>query len=436
MSKKALSLIAAVGTLAALAAGATPAAAENAQNDAHTITISAEADLFSARPGTPPDAPDIYYKLRTGPFEDEPNKWGGAYVDGSQLIVLYTNQDKSEAQDSITKLGIPDANISLKPTKHSMRELLSAVDQFTNNPTVATNGILSIGPQYSANRVLVGVDSKQLDDKQASELLAYVEGLDVEVEFFQTEPASPDSSRYAYDPPAYGGALIFPTGTTQGICSSAFAWINGTTRYLLTAAHCLDGPNIPDPRYDIRIPMMSGGSAPFGTVNWTSGHTYGTAPGRYGDVARYTTDSWATTTNRIWTLNGDTTTSRVVFSAASLPENWTGNNLRTSGASGLLDPLGGTPTGEAAPDWIKHVDRTLTYSDGAIWTRMSSGTSSNTCTYPGDSGGAWYLTSGAAAQPVGIHSGRKSLLLGGCEMHYTPVHVFANQTGGSVLTTS
>lgn len=449
------------------AIASTATATTNASSDPATREV---ADSFSAlvtaEPGNPVNTGTNYRNLLRGPFGDDPHLWGGAYVDGDELVVIYINQTEREAQDALDASQIgPTHAVELAEGGQSLADYDQQMEVI-EGVAASSPDIAVYGPQYSESRIAIGVDP----DHQAVDagLQSAGDGLPFDVAYYEADidaelqrdqgGTSADSvsltsvvehppSRYYMGWPEFGplrggGHLSFREAynVPGGNCSAGFIWRDRDNNIsVISAAHC--AYQFDDSRTAaFRFHPTTGQPTWFqdvGSVEWSSGGPNGTVAGRRGDVlAIDNTVAGGPMHGSVWTGNGNSQSYRTVSEYQALPENWQGNNLRTSGSSGFAyNPAEVDSTlGESAPDWISAVNQTVNYrSDNQVFTHMTIAEHVNRCTSPGDSGGSVYLNaSDGTAIAIGIVSGSQpGPLFINCHVYYTPVtHVVQDYGGG------
>jgi len=386
------------------------------------------ADEFSspARPGEPVRVLENYEKLSNDLFLHEPDLWGGAYVDGTVLVVKAVGRSVSAARSILQSVGITQG-ISVVPGTRSIRQL----DELANSALeAAVSEVVQVGPQYSTSKVVIGMTK---DNPNYRSFLASLNRDAFAV--FRSAPAR-QTSRYFDTSPFYGGARIrlSSTSSTAAVsCSSGFSWNapNSTAQMMVTAGHCYASTSS---LYPLVSRYTTSGWTQIGNVVWSSAGAGGTVAGRNGDLSVYSLTSGLTSTNRVYVGTYDTTASRQVVGSVSLPEGWKGTSVYTSGAG----PAGGNGSGEVLLDWISLVNQTINYSNGQTYTKLSVGENASTCVGSGDSGGAVYQVSGSSnALAVGIISGSNNhgILFTNCRSYFTPIGILVSDYGGSLKTT-
>jgi len=384
-----------------------------------------QADLTHPTPGAPVGAEENYTILEDQLFFPHPEEWGGAYVDGPQLVVITVTRPVAEARQLLVSLGVV-RNIKVIQGDVSIAQLNEVTADVMADDTL--DGVVtSAGPQYSASQVVVAMSRP--DDAALTTLATIDPDLIVAYE----EPGMPAATSRYYDAsPYYGGNHTpFSGGGETGGCSSAFSWTTTTGGYgMVSAAHCAYTPTAN--RTTVNRKTSAGSNVAIGQVAVSSGLAGGTRSGQHGDwVVWKLTTSGQVAAGRVYTGTNNTTTSRRVISRVSLPENWKGSTLYTSGSGAYY----GNGDGQVHPDWVSLVNQTINYKNGQTYTNLSIAEHVSDCTGGGDSGGAVYLTSGTSdAKAVGIISGsnHSGALLTNCRNYFTPLSYIASDYGGSL----
>ena len=278
-----------------------------------------------AAKGHPVNVEENYSALVDTVFNADPDSWGGAYVDGDELMVKVVDLAADDAVATLRSAGIRDG-VRVAPSTVSIAELKDLRDRIV---AAALPGVVSVGPQYASSTVVVGITKE--DPALLAEL--YRIGGDRVVAYATTQPTAA-SSRYYDLSPFHGAGQIVLTGTPTGsgtVCSSGFAWNGPTgdsTTYMVTASHCTKEPGINRPT--INRVSSSNAWVPIGTIQWTSGNSSGTVSPKHGDTAVYSISN-DSNIGKVWDGTYNTTTLRNVIGQRSLPEGWTGTNLYSSG---------------------------------------------------------------------------------------------------------
>lgn len=119
-------------------------------------------------PGNPIAVGENYTLLTEEVFNSHPEEWGGAFVDGDNLVVLTVTRSIAEATTYLSSLNIT-RGIDVRQAAHSLTELDAAVETILEDglPT----GASSVGPQYSLNSIVVGIsDETQFANANLPEL--------------------------------------------------------------------------------------------------------------------------------------------------------------------------------------------------------------------------------------------------------------------------
>lgn len=405
---------------------AQPARAQTPVEGPASASVWIEPTLKHPPSGNPFNSENNAYILETQVFPLAPQLWGGAYVDGDRLVVVAITQDVEAAHAELQKAGIT-FGYEIRSGSHSLVDLEAAVEMIVQaNPP----GLLSVGPQYSRGALIVRADS--IDSHLMNPLISVADRTGVPIAVSVGTQNVTANSRYSNSSPFFGGRLT-SFNTSQGTemptgCSSAFAWTSPSGLVeMVSASHCYMSPTS-GPRNVI----VSSSYATIGYVVWASGDANGSLPSRQGDLAVWL-PAPGTVSPRVFVGPNNSTNFRSIFSATSLPENWSGTNLRTSGAGGFF----GNGDGEIAPDWISLVNQYVNYSNGQGFNGLTFAEHSSDCVGGGDSGGAVYLqyqTSSARALGVISGSNYRGTLWENCRSYYTPLHKLATDFGGSILT--
>lgn len=431
--RRSIVLICGVATLALMSTSTNIALADEPTNE-----LSSLSEMTAAVPGNPANVGDNYYLIQTELFFEHPDSWGGAFVDGDDLVVNYVDQTESEALAALERIGV-DTSVAIRvqSVEASMSSLQEQVGAISDGVTArGIDGVTSVGPQYSESRVVVGAEQ---DSAALNDLVVEVTG---EGAVTYEHDGAQATSRWYWDSPVRGGAFyatwsLFEAEITR-TCSTGFVWDspNSTNDEVVTASHCLFPIEEPRILLDTLFSVPTGSAfQQFGSEVWTSGTSAGTEPGLHGDVAVAEIIPTVDAVGEVYAGDGDTTNTMSVVGHQSLPEGWQGDNLRTSGASGYdeQDP----DLGEIAPDWVSLVDQTIRYPTGEVFHTLSFAEHVSDCTAPGDSGGAYYTTSIVEGDvlAVGIVSGSNGQGAGptNCRNYFTPISYVVADYGGTTI---
>jgi len=374
--------------------------------------------------GQPVHAEENYGRLESE-FALHGKSWGGAFVDGDVLVVK-TTLPVEVASRRLSQIGVSGA-IEIRPTAVSMVQLQILQDELS---AARIPGVIQFGPQYASGRLMIGVN--QVSDSLKTFLASNDESLIgiYEAPTFQTMV---DTRRF-YPNSFFGGAAIkLASPYWTGNCSSAFSWTNanGYPIRMLTAGHC--APSGAGGSQPVNVQRMVSGSDPvkIGEVAWTTiSPTGGTSQGMTGDIAGIVLSSGINASPKIWVGSGNTPNSMDVIGRRTLPENWGGTNVYTSGAGGIFGP-----SNYGQIQLTSVVGRNLVVYDGGDLSKAINGLTAmngNGCTTDGDSGGAVYQASASGAWALGVISGGA---FGGafCWTYFTPVAVAVADWSGDVL---
>jgi hypothetical protein len=373
---------------------------------------------------TPQSVVDSYSLIEDALFSEEPEMWGGAFVNHDVLVVKTVRYTLDEAAELVRAVGAA-GSVRILSSGVSIKDLESAVDAILalHNPTV-----VSAGPRYATSEVVVGVSS---DDPSSEAQISSATELTVS---FEHAPGRPELDTRYYDvTPFWGGSLVAFANTSGKIrgCSSGFAWNSGGLQLMVSAGHCrvnANGRNF----QEVHRRTASGWSY-IGDVQWSSANEDGTKPAHHGDLTVYWVAQQYETAGRIYVGTYNTGQFRNVIGRKSLPEGWQGEDVFTSGAG----PYGGHGSGEVMLDWISLINQTITFSNGMVMKNLSVGENADTCVGSGDSGGSVYQQSGSgSAYAVGIISGDNGQGSGwtNCRNYFTPISYVADDFGGSIKT--
>ena len=376
--------------------------------------------------------PDNYTKFLPL-MEKDPGHWGGAYADGDTLVIKVVNQSLDDAQVVLQDVGVSEG-VKLLSAGQSM-DSLDATQGLVEKllKTGSMEHVSSWGPDYrkSSIRVTTSEIIPGLQKSLDAARLPTGPAVDVEV-----SPGVPQTASRYYDTiPYYGGNAITlfddPSGSFR-YCSTAFQMVGSDGySYAATAGHCYRespggdytgvwrwGTN--NSRYRI------------GTIWTTSVTLTGNASGRKGDLAFYRLNPVsgyqdnALGYEKVFIGNGDSTSTRVVAGSTVLPQDYHTSYLRTSGASGKY--FNNSSYGEISPDWVSLVNQSIYYSNsGATYSGLTVAEDVSECVRSGDSGGAYYMQSGASgATAVGVISGTNNSGGGAynCRNYYSPMNTF------------
>jgi len=381
--------------------------------------------------GDPIDVEENYSTLVEKFFNVEPDRWGGAFVNGDTLAVRAVGYSVPYAEAMLSRTGL-DKGISVIPGTRSIRDLELLTQRAID---LGIGSLVTAGPLYAREQVAVGL---RADDPEAREALAQI---DPGAYIAYTRSRALSTSRYYDTSPFYGGnrILLKQVSATAGVaCSSAFAWSDpdgGSDNYMVTAAHCYYSNGNTRPQVN-RISSNQVWT-PIGTLGWSSGNDFGTVPSRRGDVATYKLLAGNSSKNKIYVGTCDTSSTRTVSGQSYLPEGWTGTNLFTSGSACAQ----GAGTGEVNLDWISAVNQTVVFTNAApnqTFNKLTIGNNASTCVESGDSGGAVYLIRpNGEALAVGVVSGADWDGWGplNCHSYYTPIGIVTQDFGGSLKVT-
>lgn len=145
--------------------------------------------------------------------------WGGAYVDGDDLVVKSVGYGLTEAEAILRSYGVTQ-NVRIVESPISMAELETLTAEIM---TTSSDQVTTAGPQYSDSQVVVGLSSSDAD------LLRRLYEIGGERVRAYDAPGQPRASaRYHDGSPFLGGGLIgFRTTNSPFLtstCSSAFPW--------------------------------------------------------------------------------------------------------------------------------------------------------------------------------------------------------------------
>ena len=390
--------------------------------------------VSGAKAGSPEGVLVNYPILQKVFFEPEPERWGGAFVDGDVLVVLAHSQSVDEAARKLNMAGVRGA-VEVRPAVRSISELELLAERALAFGSAA---LVSVGPMYSRGVIVVGMSRDDLAFR------SYLAGLAPGAfEAYLTAPAHRTSRFFDTSPFSGGGQILLKTAGASGgaPCSSGFAWNDpsGDDEFIVTASHCYASGGLW--RGQVHRVTSTNTWLQIGTVTWSSGNSSGTVTGKRGDVAAFRLLPGLRGSNRVFVGACNTLTRRDVVGWTSLPEGWKGSNLWSSG-SGCAQTTNGQPngTGEVMLDWVSLVNQTVVYTDvvpSQTFKNLSVGENESVCFRDGDSGGSVYLRLlGGTAAAVGIVSGTNNSggLFTNCRNYFTPVGVVVADFGGTPRT--
>jgi hypothetical protein len=401
-----------------------------AQAEASPEVIIEDALTSPARPGDPEDAALNFTLIQDNLFSKQPNDWGGAYVDGEELVVKSISYDEDTAMRLLAEVGVTHG-VQVVRADRSIADLQSLSREVWK---LAGDTVVAVGPQYSTSTVVVAVLEPSATDetfRDPADLAAIRRIGNGAVKFYAQQGRPQAASRYTDASPFMGGARIF-FGSSR-VCSSGFAWnAPGAGRFMLSAGHCYTSSS--GTFGAVKRKDANGQLNAIGSVTYSSVASYGTVAGRHGDFAVYKLSGDKDNLGKIFVGPYDTKSSRVIKGRLSLPENWQGSNVYTSGAGGSL----GNGDGQIQIQWVSLINQTVYYSNsGQTMSNVDVGENDSQCVGGGDSGGAVYQTSGSDnAYGIGIISGDNGQGWGptNCRNYYTPLHLVASDLGGAIKT--
>jgi hypothetical protein len=378
--------------------------------------------------GHPVNVEENYTKIYEELLAHNPTEWGGAFVDGDQLVVVSVSRSIRDAEKILADLGIREG-VEVRLGTTSMADLDKGTERVVSE-LAGLQDVFSVGPQYSSGSLLIGVENS---DKVETEVRESISNLGLPVVLYDSGQPKVDVRWFDLEP-YYGGNLIVFSNSNygaRGICSGAFTWENSTSNsFIVSASHCSVRPGSSSRSLVSRINVLDNSLSLIGNAQWFSGNSAGTISGRHGDLSVVKLGA-NPTAPKVYVGPNNTPWSKNVLGRLILPENWTGSTLRSSGSGGYV----GNGDGEIAPDWISMVNQTINYSNGQSFSNLTVAEHISDCFGGGDSGGAVYLQSGtSAAKAVGVISGDNGggALWINCRNYYTPIHYVASDFGGSL----
>jgi len=220
---------------------------------------------------------------------------------------------------------------------------------------VEADSVVSVGPDYSHSRMVVGVASDSADGVALGEgkpvgadladrFARALAGANVSVTYYAT-PRAYETSRYYETSPFYGGSAIKlqenASATTGAGCSAAFAWnppSGYAGQYMITASHCANPHSGVFQKWVNRV-SSDGAWHKIGKIEWSSGGKNGTLSGRKGDVSVYKLTGSKQAGARIYTGTYNTSSSSPVKGYTTMPQGWQGSTLLLLGLRGSSVPV-------------------------------------------------------------------------------------------------
>ena len=123
-----------------------------------------ESLTSTATPGDPTNVAENYATLVGKFFEQEPESWGGAYVDGDVLVVKAVRRTVDEATALLAAAGVVHG-VRVVTATRSIADLDASTDRVAS---MASANVVSVGPQYATSSVVVGVLKDDVAERQPS----------------------------------------------------------------------------------------------------------------------------------------------------------------------------------------------------------------------------------------------------------------------------
>lgn len=457
-------VLAVIGLTAGLATSAHAGSVDDAPSSDIEMDERFEADPDDLTYGDPPAVIENYTAYAEKLETMNPHLWGGGYVDGDTLVLVYTQQSEDSAAHALSEAGIVGA-VELRRGAVRVEDYSYASDVVTDLNGL-TGTVVATGPDYVNDRLVVefadpdtlaraaatssfdappqldGLD--ELEAPSVSDLDEIEDALDIPFVATASDDIPLASSRYDDTSPYYGGSAIRMSrtdGTSPSLCTAGFAWSppSGTTgQYLVTASHCAMGGQGVNKSKVSRY-LSGGGTSGIGSVVWRSGGENGTLTGRKGDVAVIKLSS-GVSSPRVYHGTNNTTSYKTAKAAVSLPAGWRQSSYSTMFTSGA-GPKNGNGDGQISPDRVTKTNYTMVYLDGFLLAReqkfnnLTVAEHVKECVRDGDSGGAVYTVDKSGLRPAGIISGRfGGSGLTNCRSYFTPLSAVSSVWGGSVKT--
>lgn len=400
---------------------------------AGTASAAPEPLAFTSkyRPVNTPGAPERAldnYAIIVKEMEARPTLWGGAFVDGSQLVIKFVGQSRGDATSTLARLGVRDA-IRLQESTVSLVDLESAVSSISNDPSVS-QVVSTVGPDYADSSVALGVES--MTPGVESALLRLKKERGINGRAYRDHRGKPTSRYFAA--PYYIGShaigLMASGGSTYSGCSMGFnLYSSDGYGYAVTASHCWQ----PTPNSSLQ-PVVNriqsdGSLRRIGAATWSSAHNGVNYPDRFGDLLVYRYDgdaqqpSSSSGTARVYEGPGNVESkSSIITGIREFPQGYQTQSLRMAGSSGYFN--NNSTYGYIGPDWISLVNQVVTYTNGLKYNQLTVAEDESECVHGGDSGGPVFLQTGSGtAQAVGIISGtnNQGASFTNCRNYYTPI---------------
>lgn len=189
----------------------------------------------SAAPAAAPTLAD--FQALTKAVDRFPDQLAGVSTDTLNKITIHTvgtSKLPAAVASTVNLLSAKRTQVTIKPEKHSMRELQRVVDRIPKTAPFSsyTAGLSRWAADPATNRVEVGVTHLPTGAEAAQ-----VQALFGDLVHLYLAPQYVPSGRFDDSPPLYGGDRI--TGGAGNSCTSGFAIRNlHGTIYTLTAGHC------------------------------------------------------------------------------------------------------------------------------------------------------------------------------------------------------
>jgi hypothetical protein len=330
--------------------------------------------------------------------ESKPEDMGYPWFEpksGALEIRAVNDKGRAAGQTEASKLSSGGAKTVVASAPASIAELdgiAEAVTHLSEEGMPGAKGIWKTEPDDKNGRIIITVLAH---DDALMAALAERFGTDrIAVRIQNRGPAS--SASRDSDNPAYWGGAKISTSTGKG-CTTGFAWTNGASAAMLTAAHCIStGGKISYPAH------ANAGTVTSATrENWND--TYGT---------RYYTGQ-TTYRGDVALIQYPTGTSSAPYMYNGAPHTSTSTKVKAMASRESQAPDAACVNGTTTGEWCGVVTATRVNAyyviDGPnVWARrvVQAEALGNTCPTHGDSGGPVYRkqwTDGVAA--VGIFSG-------------------------------
>lgn len=164
--------------------------------------------------------------------------FAGLYIDhrsGGIVNVLMATGEASSARELLDEVGLQWLAV-VRRVPFSLADLLGAKERVTQLPSLLQLGVVRIGVDIRANRVIMGTTG-------SPELVQAIIPLEV-AELVEVEVADPIEagacvSRSNCASPLKGGLGI---SSVQGACTSGLMMRTGSTSFATTAGHCSNNP--------------------------------------------------------------------------------------------------------------------------------------------------------------------------------------------------